>query len=509
MEKSIFNTEISENEELFPKGLYFLVGLKVWEVFSYYGMRAFLVFYLIAIYAMDDRQASMLFGSYSALVLGSGIVGGFVADRYLQRFESIMFGACMVMAGHVTLALEAALKELGYWDTATAFQVFCLGLALIAVGTGFLKPNVLTMIGSLFKVGNPKRESGYYAYYMGVNVGALAAPLVGGYLAYNYGWQWGFGAAAVGMAIGLLVLLLGKQYLPQDTQEGAPRTKRARLSVYVLTAPAVVLVAYFVQHGLALSLVLACSFAAGIGYMVLDARRRSDAEDLQSIGRLVALLSIPIVFVAMFEQFPLSINLFTARFVDVSAFGVTIAPTQLLALNSFFVLALLPLAGVLWARLRARNLEPSLFAKFACGFTLMALGFMTLTLCLVAYGSAKIPIGVMVVVYFLITVGEVMISPLSFAAVALMTSKRFEGVSMGMLLLAFAIGNWVAGYYASWATIPDGSRMAEAQGIYGKFFAVTAAICLGAAVYALLLRSWLAKGSRKKAEDRLAAKASA
>ncbi len=478
-----------------PAGVMVLVALKLWELFSYQGMRAFLLFYVLATFGLTDARGALLVGSYSALVLSLSVAGGLVADRWLGQKEPTVVGACVIIAGHLCLALESVLGSPGWLTERQTFNLFCLALGMIAVGTGLLKPNVLNLIGGLYRRDDPQRESGYYLYYLGVNVGSFCAPIACGYLANAYGWAWGFGAAAIGMSAGLLVLFAGRGHIGRATPGGmepiGPVVARPpRLLVYSATAVAVLISAWLIQHGLLLGLMLALSLLVGGGYLVLAARREREPQTSRAVLRLVGIMPIPILFVILFEQFALSINLLVDRVVDLDVFGQHLAAPQLLSLNALFVLMFLPPVGALWRWLASRGKEVRVMTKFATGFILMGSGFALLEGALTAGVRPDGRIGILWVVgaYLFITLGELCIAPLVYSLPGLIVPRQMEGAAMGVLLLTFAIGNLLAGTLATVASVPPGSALEAIRSIYAWFFILPLGLSAAAVVCSLSLR---------------------
>lgn len=478
-----------------PPGVMVLVALKLWELFSYQGMRAFLLFYVLATFKFTDARGALLVGSYSALVLALSVAGGLVADRWLGQKEPTVVGACVIITGHLCLALESLLGASSWLSQRGTFNLFCVALGMIAVGTGLLKPNVLNLIGGLYRRDDPRRESGYYLYYLGVNVGSFCAPIACGYLANAYGWAWGFGAAAVGMLAGLLVLFAGRRYIGRATAGGMepiepvlPRPPRAR--IYSATIVVVLSSAWLIQHGLVLGVLLAASLLVGGGYLVLVARRERELQTCRAVLRLAGIMPIPILFVILFEQFALSINLLVDRMVDLDVFGRGIAAPQLLSLNSLFVLMFLPLVSALWRWCASRGKEVPVTTKFASGFVLMACGFALLEGALMAGVHPDGQIGILWVVgaYLFITLGELCIAPLVYSLPGRIVPRQMEGTAMGVLLLTFAIGNLLAGTLATFAAVPVGSDLALIRSIYAEFFILPLGLSVAAVVCSLCLR---------------------
>jgi len=470
-----------------PRGVPVLVGLKAWELFSYQGMRAFLVFYLIGAFSLTDAHASVIFGAYAALVLALSVLGGILADRWLGPREPMTAGALLIMTGHLCLALESFLAAQQSLSSAMLFQVFCGGLACISVGTGLLKPNVLNLLGGLYRSDDPLRERGFYAYYIGVNIGSFAAPLLCGYLGANFGWGWGFGAAAFGMATGLLVLLLGQRHLDGAMAPQAPVPWFRRGLIYSGIVVMVGVSSYLIQHGVALGLLLLGGIVGSAVYFLWRARAHAAGRAGQMLARLLALMAVPLTYSVLFEQFSLSINLFIDRMVDRKIGVFTVAAPQLLSLNAFFVLLFLPLLGAGWAALQRRGREPDTSRKFALGFAFIAAGFWLLSSASgmasemttgLADAVGKVPMLYVVLAYLLITLGELCIAPLSYATVGRIVPMGLQGLAMGMLLLAFALGNLGASWLATAAAIPDGMLAAASGEVYRHFFMVPAAIAL-------------------------------
>jgi POT family proton-dependent oligopeptide transporter len=481
-----------------------IVALKAWELFSYQGMRAFLVFYLIAAFGLSDARAAMLFGSYAALVLATSVLGGVLSDRWLGQREPTFAGALMIMGGHATLAAQHLLVAADWLQGEAIFQVFCLALGLIAVGTGLLKPNVLNLIGGLYRREDPKREDGFYIYYLGVNVGSFLAPLVCGRLAQDHGWGWGFGAAAIGMAAGLCVLLAGRRHLVRADGQSTgrqPGDRPPRIRIYGGVGAMVLLASFLIQHGLVLGALLAVTLAAGCGYLLVVAARDRSGEDRRAVLRLMAVLPVPLCFVMVFEQFSLAINLFVDRLVDKQVLGLQVAAPQLLSLNSFFVLLLLPLLGLGWVRLRARGAEPSIPVKFTIGFCLMAAGFWLLATAIMLQ-PAGTSMSWVVGAYLLITLGELMIAPLTYTLVGRAVPVRLEGVAMGLLLLSFALGNLCAGLLAGLAAVPRDASLATTSAIYERHFMVVGGVALAAGLCSLVLRMIVSSAGEPDIKER-------
>jgi POT family proton-dependent oligopeptide transporter len=464
--------------------LFVLVGLKVWEIFSYIGMRAFLVLYIIDAFGFGDAEAALIFGSYGALVLATGLIGGFVADRLIGARAAVVLGAGVIMAGHAGLALEA-----GFAPGPAKLQIFFASLAAISTGTGLLKPNILAMVAQLYdELGPRRREAGFYAYYLGVNVGGLLAPVVCGYLAMTYGWHWGFAAAAIGMSAGLALVVAKRELLPAGAARPLAPLPIGLRAAWIATAAAVLFTLLacwgLVQRGIALGAVLAIAIAGGLVYLGVAARplNRAGRQGLLTVATILPSVT---VYVLLYEQIGTTITLFADRLVERDLGFATVAAAQIVALNSAFVILFVPVLASLWGALERRGMVFDAQAKFVIGFGLIGAAFGVLALA--ASGSAAGPVGLywIVAAYLLLTLGELSIAPVAYAEAGRLAPRAIAGGIMGVLLLSFALGNLLSGVLAGEAAVRgDGAGSA----VYADFFTMMAGLALGYAALLALLR---------------------
>ncbi len=390
-----------------PRGLSTLFFTEMWERFSYYGMRAFLILYMTAPAAagglgFDDARAANIYGLYTGSAWGAAIVGGFVADRFLGQYRAVFLGGVVIALGHLVLA----------FDLLTAFY---LGLALVIIGTGLLKPNVSTLVGSLYAPGDARRDAGFSLFYMGINLGALLGPLVAGYLAQRVSWHLGFGAAAIGMAFGLMQYVAGREPL-KAAQQASVRTAR--------------------------------SAAQGGG------SQRLTAGDFKRLGAVMIFFVFAAVFWGAYKQAGSTLNLFADRHTRLSVAGFAFPSSWFQSVPAFFVIVLAPVFAWLWTRLGDR--QPSTPAKFALGLLFAALAF----LLLVPAGSAaesgrRVSPLWLVGAYLLLEFGELSLSPVGLSAVTKLAPSQLMGVTMGIWFLATSAGNVLAGWAGSFfSTLP-------------------------------------------------------
>jgi len=435
-----------------PSGLATLFFTEMWERFSYYGMRAFLILYMVAPASQGglgfaDADAASAYGAYTGAVWGAAIFGGLVADRLLGQYRTVLVGGVIIALGHFVLAF----RDLTF---------FYAGLVCIVVGTGLLKPNVSTLVGSLYAPGDPRRDAGFSIFYMGINLGGFTGPLIAGYLAQRVDWHVGFAAAGVGMTFGLIQYVLGKRKLQaaldrlaaQATAQAAQATTEAR--------PA----------------------AGATGGGAADETRRGllgfTTHEWQRIGAIVILFLFASLFWGSFEQAGSTLNLFADRYTRLSLFGFEFPSSWLQSVQPIFVILLAPIFAWLWLRLGSR--EPSSPAKFAWGLFFAGLGFLIL---MPAGAMAQSGEGIrvspwwLIAVYFLTEVGEMCLSPVGLSAITKLAPVRILGLMMGVWFLSNALGNTLAGWTAGFfSTLP-----------LDRLFGAVAAVSFGAAFILFLL----------------------
>jgi POT family proton-dependent oligopeptide transporter len=452
-----------------PRGLGLLFVTEMWERFSYYGMRAILVLYLVNALRWDTARAASLYGTYTMAVYLTPLVGGYIADRWIGTRRSLVVGGAIIAAGHFTLA----------FSNMTAFYV---GLALIVVGTGFFKPNVSTQVGEMYGRGDPRRDSAFTIFYMGVNAGAFLGPLVCGALAQSnrFGWHWGFAAAGVGMVLGLLVYLWGRErYLPGIGLGGA--RARAREAARVETGGATALhgvlggaagIAVGVALGgvHALPIVAGAAVGAAIGITVLGTH---GAERRQVVALFLVFFFV-IFFWAAYEQAGSSMNLFADKNTDLAIGSFQIPSSWFQSVNPFAILVFAPLFAALWQELGPRGLEPSTPLKMSLGLFLLGIGFVFLVA-----GGRRADAGVLVsplwlvLAYLFHTFGELCLSPVGLSYVTKLAPARFASLLMGAWFLSNAAANKIAGALAGLTPVPGAARPAVSEGLAGDLQGVS------------------------------------
>jgi POT family proton-dependent oligopeptide transporter len=417
-----------------PRGLATLFLTEMWERFSYYGMRAFLILYMTAPAAAGGlglavADAASIYGTYTGSVWGVSILGGLVADRFLGAYRSVLIGGVIIALGHVALAFKA-------------LTFFYLGLGLIVVGTGLLKPNISTLVGALYREGDTRRDAGFSVFYMGINLGAFLGPLIAGYLAQRVDWHLGFGCAAVGMAFGVVQYVVGKRHLAPAIERLSSRPVQPKVAGTSVTRPAVT------------------------------------ADEWTRIGAIVVFFLFASIFWGAYEQAASTLSLFGDRYTRHEVFGYSFPSSWFQTVQPVAVILLAPLFAWLWLRLGRH--EPSSPAKFAFGLAFVGVAFLML---IPAAAMAQSGEGIRVSPWWLIAAlfvtefGELCVSPVGLSLVSKLSPVRLVGLMMGVWFLSNSAGNklagWAAGFFGS---VP-----------LTEIFGTVAAVTIGASFVMFLL----------------------
>ena len=434
-----------------PKGLFLLFMAEMWERFSYYGMRALLIFYLIQHWMFAEEKAYVIYGAYTALVYIAPVVGGYLADQFIGQRKAVLFGAVLLTFGHFFMAFEGD-GSLGQDNP--MINVFWLALALIIVGSGFLKANISVIVGQLYDRTDIRRDPAYTIFYMGINVGAATASIICGFLGQTYGWEYGFGLAGVGMLIGLIFFIIGKPLLLGKGEPKDP-AKIAGVKEWLVYGSGLAMVALCwlaIQYQDLVGSVLGVFGVALLAYVIFIAVVRLPAEERNRIFAAMFLIVVSIVFWALFEQAGSSLNVFTDRHVDTQ--GVNASMFQ--SINAIYIVLLAPIFAMLWQGLAAKGAEPSTPMKFGLAVIQVGLGFLVLV-----WGSESVgvniptPVIFIFLIYLLHTTGELCLSPVGLSAMNRLSPAHMASLIMGMWFFASALGNFAAGRIAA-ATGGDG-----------------------------------------------------
>ncbi|WP_293900918.1 peptide MFS transporter [Phenylobacterium sp.] len=505
-----------------PRGLVILFFAEMWERFSYYGMRGLLIFYLTQHFLFDDKTAQGQYGAYTSLVYLLPLVGGFLADRFLGTRKAIAFGALLLVAGHLTMAFEGkpvtqvlqyqnakyefvvtgrgAARDVklklgeatyGYGpsadgglqitglppgaalpsvlpkgsyalttrdDTPIFRNVLYLALALIIMGVGFLKANISSLVGQLYPKGDPRRDPGFTLYYYGINLGSFWAGIACGWLGQNLGWNWGFGAAGVGMLAGYVVFTIGKPLLqgkgepPDPVKLAAPVAGPLTLEhlIYVGGLAGVALVWFLVQRNAVVGYLLAAGSIVTLGYLAFFMATKCTRQERERMILALVLVAGAVVFWTLFEQAGSSLNQFAERNTDLAiGFGQSITPAQTQSFNPGFILLFAPVFAAIWAFLGTRRLDPNPALKFGLGLGQVAAGFFVLVLGAHFAGpDFKVPVVFLVLAYLLHTTGELCLSPVGLSQMTKLAPAAVISTIMATWFLASSWAQWIGGLIA-------------------------------------------------------------
>jgi POT family proton-dependent oligopeptide transporter len=434
-----------------PRQLYLLFFAEMWERFSFYGMKALLIAYMTTQLNYDDPKAYAILGSYAALVYTMPMFGGFIADNFIGYQRAIVFGGLLMTIGHLVLALPQE------WS-------FFYGMAFIICGNGFFKPNISSLVGTLYKADDPRRDSGFSIFYMGINIGAALGGFLCAYVGTEINWHYGFGLAGIFMFIGLIVFLIGKKSLGQrglpPDKEKIKRTTFLSMNPEVfiyggtlLVVPLVVTLfhQYHVMDYIMFSLgVISLAYILFTGFKLeLAARKKLFAA--------LIMITFSILFWAIYEQNAGSMNLLAERNSQMFLFGIDLPE---LSVNNFlppgWVILLTLLVAPLWPWLNKRGKEPGTPMKFAISFIFLGLGFYVFYLgCVANENTGIIPLWPFLTGYMFIIFGELCISPIGLSMVTKLAPAKMVSLMMGIWFFASAIGEFLAGKIGSLMSVPQ------------------------------------------------------
>lgn len=470
-----------------PAGLYPLFLTELWERFSYYGMRALLVLYLVNELEVPRADALQIYATYTALVYLTPLIGGYLADRFLGYRRAVLVGAIVMALGHFAMAFEALLF---------------VGLGLLIAGNGFFKPNISTMVGCLYGESDARRDSGFTIFYMGINLGAFLAPLVCGTLGEKLGWHYGFAAAGIGMLIGLITFVRGERWLGrvgmppgynvnaeiprlggQDWRVIAKMSTAVVVLVATLAAGVDALAVYYWptdprNASIVMLLLLSTAFLAAV-FRLLS--RQDDPANRRRVSAVVVVAIFVIFFWMGFEQAGGTMSLFADKQTDRMLFGLEIPASYFQGINPLIIILLAPAFAMLWMRLDQSRFAVSPVIKQGLGMVILGAGFVVLA---IAQERAQVAGMVgpewLLTVFFLHTLGELFLSPIGLSMANKLAPPRDASLVMGVWLTAVALANLLAGTLES---------LLEGSGIPLYWFLVGSSA--GAGILLLLISPWL------------------
>ena len=498
-----------------PKGLYILFLTEMWERFSFYGMRALLIFYLTKHFLFEDNVAVGIYGAYGGLVFAAPVLGGVIADRWLGFRKAVVLGAILLTLGHFGMAFEGD-KATEIIDTAGNtvihrdpffLQIFYFSLALLVSGVGFLKACIASIVGQLYEKNDVRRDSGFTIFYLGINLGAFLGQILCGYLGETYGWRYGFGLAGIGMLGGLLIFTRGKKHLLGRAEPPNPDALKKPVfaginrewTIYGLTLIGILVIWQVIQRTSVVGGILSVSLVLSAAIVLLFAFIKCEREERDRLLVLLVLMLFSIFFWTLFEQAGTSLNLFADRNVDREILGWTAPASTLQSLNPMYIILFAPLFALTWTFLSKRKANPTPGIKFAFGIIQAGLGFFALVYGISIAGSdGMVGLVWLALAYLLHTTGELSLSPIGLSAVTKLSVPRIVGFMMGGWYLSMAAAEYAAALFAKLAsTETEGGVVADkvaALAGYQHLFLLLAVMAMGVGAFLLLLSPILKRG---------------
>lgn len=470
-----------------PKQLILLFITEMWERFSFYGMRALLILYMVNDLKYSDDKGNLVYGSYQALVYTLPLLGGFLADRIFGFRRSVVLGGVLMSIGHLILALPQE-------------EMFYVGLAFLISGNGFFKPNISSMVGRLYRPGDPRRDGGFSIFYLGINMGATIGGLICGYVGQEINWHYGFGLAGIFMVLGLIIFLIYQKSLGNvgvaPSANEVKNLKTKQLGVVILGFAQVPLfILLLINYKIMGYLLIPFCIAATIVMVILAFKQEKKERDKMITAIILIVFSA--FFWAFYEQSGGSLNLYASR--NVEMFNLSSAAINN-AVNPFFILVLTFPVAYIMLNLASKNKEPSTPSKFALSFLFLGLGYCWFYFGGIITDTGKISLIYFVLAYMFITTGELFLSPIGLSMVTKLSPEKFTGMMMGYWFLASAMGQYLAGLIGTLMSIPHDNKgvptdvfasLSIYNGIFWKIAVVS--FLIGVVLFLLvpLLRKWM------------------
>ncbi|MFI5148615.1 MAG: peptide MFS transporter [Bacteroidia bacterium] len=450
MSKTLTLEEIQNFKGKYPKQIWYLFLSEMWERFSFYGMRGMLVVFMVQQLAMTEKEANLRYGATQAFVYAMTFIGGLFADKILGFRKSIFWGGSLMVIGSFILATAPA-------------QLFYIGISITIVGTGFFKPNISTMVGQLYKEGDPRRDAGFSLFYSGINIGALIGGILCVWVGKAYSWNLAFSFAGIFMVFGLFVFTYTQKTLasigisPLSDLLSRQKKRIYEWAVYIGSLATIPLILILVKNTRYTDLFMYTVGPLTFLYILWEMRRFSSSEKRKLWAALI-LIFFSIPFWGFFEQSGGSLSLFALYNLHDNLLGMHIDTNAVNnGANSVFVIIFSPLIGLIWLWMYKRKLEPNTVVKFGLGFLFLALAFYVFYTCrFFADSNGIASLNVFTIAYLIISIGELCLSPIGLSAMTKLTPQPLWGIMMGAWFLASAYGQYVAGILgAGMATADD------------------------------------------------------
>ncbi|MEO5777880.1 MAG: peptide MFS transporter [Flavobacterium sp.] len=497
MEQNQTLEQIQNFKGRYPKQLWYLFFSEMWERFCFYGMRGMLVVFMVNHLTMDEKTANLQYGATQAWVYAFTFIGGLFADKILGLRKSLFWGGILMIIGSVILAIDPK-------------SFFFIGLGFTIVGTGFFKPNISSMVGQLYKIDDPRRDAGFSFFYMGVNLGAL----IGGYICIavaegsmwqslvpeNLRWNVGFGFAAIVMIISLLTFTqtqksLGPIGLSPLVNVESSKKKVLEIATYIGSLLIVPVIIIMVANTIYTDYFMMFIGPASILYLFYEMKNFSSSQNKKLLAALVFII-FSIFFWAFFEQSGGSLSLFAVNNLNNEILGVQLSPNGVNnSANSFFVIGFAALVGLIWLWMAKRKIEPNTVIKFGLAFIFLAGGFWIFYYTkFFADLNGKTSLGIFTFGWFIITFGELCLSPIGMSAMTKLSPQKTQAVIMGMWFLASAYGQYFAGILgANIAEASENSSNLEKLMVYADGYKQLALYALIAGIVLIVISPFVKK----------------
>ncbi len=456
METAIYSIEnIRGFKGKYPKQLWALFFTEMWERFCFYGMRGMLTVFMVSNLGLDDRTANLQYGAIQAFVYAFTFIGGVFADKILGFQRSLFWGALLMIAG-------------GFIVAASPSEFFYVGICFSIIGTGFFKPNISTMVGQLYHTNDSRRDAGFSLFYAGINLGALLGGVLMVYIGKYHSWRWAFALVGIVMIISLVNFFVTRKSLgpiglsPLDPNMPRNRRKFYEIGTYIGSLIAIPFILILVTNTDYTDLFMYIIGPATLIYLVWE-MRKFNTEENKRLGAALVFILFSILFWAFFEQSGGSLSLFALNNLDHSLLGIPMDPNVVNnSSNSLFVILFAAPVGMLWVWLSRRKAEPNSVVKFGLGFLFLAAAFYVFYATIFfADADGITSLDVFTLGYFIITLGELCLSPIGLSLMTKLSPQSVQGLMMGMWFLASAYGQYVAGLLGAGMSIadPDASNM--------------------------------------------------
>ncbi|QQS73755.1 MAG: peptide MFS transporter [Flavobacteriales bacterium] len=458
--------EIRDFKGKYPRQLWYLFGSEMWERFCFYGMRGMLTVFMVSQLGLDDKTANLQYGAIQAFVYAFTFIGGVFADKILGFQKSLFWGALMMIAGGLVIAFSPA-------------GLFYIGTCFFIIGTGFFKPNISTMVGQLYHEDDPRRDAGFSLFYSGINLGALMGGVLMIWVGKYHSWPLAFGLVSIVMTISLINFFVTKKSLgpiglsPLHPDMPANKRKMYEIAVYIGSLIAIPFILILVTNTHYTDLFMYIIGPATLVYLGWEMRKFNTKEN-KRLGAAMVFILFSILFWAFFEQAGGSLSIFALNNLDHTLFGFIPMDPNVInnSSNSLFVIIFAPLVGLLWLWLSKRKLEPNSVVKFGIGFLLLAGAFYAFYATIFfADADGITSLDVFILGYFIITFGELSLSPIGLSLMTKLSPQPIQGLMMGMWFLASAYGQYVAGLLGAGMSTadPDVSNLSKLVAYTGGY----------------------------------------